>query len=305
MAQKNKIAIIKITKQINRKEVNKLSVLEVSDLSKNYKDFHLTDIDFEIPGGIIAGLLGENGSGKTTIIKSILGIINPDSGNVKFMDDQFSNFKNRIGVVLENSFLCVNKTPRDVSKVLRCAYSKWDQKKYENYLAKYNINLDKSMKKLSKGMRMKIYIITALCHDAQLLILDEPMNGLDPVAKNEVIDLFYDFVSDGKKSILMATHLTYDLDNIANYLIFMHNGKILLKDYKEKIFNNYGIIKGENFQIDNRDIIYLKYGKFSKEVLIMNKQKYKGLKVEIDDVDTNSMLIFMIEGENYESDNRK
>ena len=205
--------------------------IEVKNVSKKYKDFELKNISFNVPEGCIVGLIGENGAGKTTTIKSILNIINV-TGEIKVLGknnkQNEKEIKEEIGVVLDDSFLSEYLNAKNINSIMKDFYSTWDEKIYIEYLKKFNLPMDKLIKDFSSGMKMKLKIITAISHKPKLLILDEPTSGLDPIVRNEILDIFRKFIKeDEKRSILISTHITTDLEHISDYIVFIENGRIL------------------------------------------------------------------------------
>lgn len=223
------------------------NILEVKNLNKEFKDFSLRNISFEIPKGSIVGLVGENGSGKTTTIKSILNIIRRDRGQVTYFGQNLDEFevdiKENLGVVLDGTFFYDSLTSLDIEKVLSKIHKSWDGEKFFAYLEKFKIPRDKKIKDLSKGTRTKLSIASALSHQSRLLILDEPTSGLDPIVRVEILDELLDFIQDGEKSVLFSTHITSDLDKLADYISFLHQGEMVFFKDREELLTNYGIVK--------------------------------------------------------------
>jgi len=202
------------------------NALEVKNLSKKQGDFELKNISFELPKGMILGFIGENGAGKTTTMKAILNIIKKDSGTIKILGKE-KNFEEEVGIVLDDSFFPEILTPHDINKIMKSMYKTWDEKMYEKYLKEFNLPKKKEMKAFSKGMRKKLEIITAIAHHPKLLLLDEPTQGLDPIARNEVIKLLQEFIETGENSVLLSSHITTDLEHLADYIIFINKGELL------------------------------------------------------------------------------
>ena len=211
-------------------------LFEVRNLQKSYKDFSLKNISFSVPAGAIMGLVGINGAGKTTLIKSILGIVKPDFGEVFLFGKAFGDGENSdIGIVTDDNSFDEHWRIFEAKKICRLFINGWDDDKFDGLIERFGIAQNKKIKELSRGMNVKFMIAVALSHDAKLLILDEPTSGLDPVARADICNLLSDFVSQGNKSVLFSTHITEDLEKIANYLTFVHNGEIVLSDTKEAI----------------------------------------------------------------------
>lgn len=280
------------------------NILEVKNLNKSFPNFHLKNINLTLPKGMVMGLIGENGAGKTTIIKSILGIIQIDQGHIQmFADSPFEKEreKEEIGVVLDDMFLPEILTVKDVDTIMKDVYKNWDSSLYFKYLTSFLLPTDKKIKNLSKGMRKKLEIATALSHHPKFLILDEPTAGLDPVARSEVLDLFREFMQNEECSILLSSHITTDLESISDYITFINNGEILLSKTCDELLNNYGIVKcsEEDFKkIQKEDYLKYRKNKYEYEVLIENKKKFQkeyDIKV-VDSITLESLMILMIKG---------
>ena len=282
-------------------------VVEIKNLVKRYDDnFQLGELSLDIPAGEIIGLIGENGAGKTTLIKSILDILIINKGEIKIFGKNLKNkeinIKEDIGVVLDNSFFPEVLNAKDINSIMQSIYKTWDSKLYYDYLEKFNIPITSSIKKLSKGMKKKLEIATALAHKPKLLILDEPTSGLDPVVRNEVLDIFLKFIEDEEHTILFSTHITSDLEHIADEIVFIDNGKVLLNKSKDDILDNYGILKcsEEEFnKIDKNDCITYKKNKYNYEILVSDKEKvgkkYKNMVV--DKITLEELMVIMIKGD--------
>lgn len=282
------------------------NIIEIKNLVKKYDNkFTLGSINLEIPSGVIVGLIGENGAGKTTLIKSILNILKIDEGNIKIFNKDFNKEENTIkediGVVLDNMFFPEILTPKDINIVMKDIYKKWDEELFKKYLNDFGLNINKQIKTMSKGMRKKLEIATSLSHHPKLLILDEPTSGLDPVVRNEVLDIFLDFIQDEEHTILLSTHITSDLEHIADKIIFINKGKILLDKNRDDLLDNYGILKCniDSFDtISKEDIIVYKKNKYNYEILVDNiskiKKKYKNCIV--DKITLEELMVLMIKG---------
>ena len=221
--------------------------LEIDGLKKTRGNFHM-DVSFNLPKGFIMGFVGKNGAGKTTTIKAILNMINKESGKISiFGKDNVlheAEVKQKIGVVMDSPFFEENWTLTQVGKVLKPFYNNWSDEKFNHMLHTFSLDPTKKIKELSRGMKMKIMIAAALAHDPDLLILDEPTSGLDAVARDELMDALKVYTENGNKSILFSTHITTDLEKIADYITFINNGKIMHSDTKGNLLEKYVIIKG-------------------------------------------------------------
>ena len=258
------------------------NILEIKNLSKKYDDFELKNINMELPKGMIMGFIGENGAGKTTTIKAILNIINRDAGEIKIfgLDNKENErkIKEDIGVVLDDSFLSEYLNPSDINKIMKNIYKNWDEKLYFKYIEEFKLPKEKISKEYSSGMKMKLKIAVALAHHPKLLILDEPTSGLDPIARNEILDIFQEFIQDENKGIFVSSHITSDLEHIADYITFINNGEIVFTKTRDELIENYGIVKcsEEQFKkINKKDYIRYKKNRYEYDVLIENKYEFK------------------------------
>lgn len=279
----------------------------VNKLTKKYSTgFTLGELSLTIPKGEIIGLIGENGAGKTTFIKSILGIINPSSGSIKIFDKDLTtdelSIKEDIGVVLDNMFFPEIMNAHDIEISMQGIFKNWDSNLFHEYLSDFNLQKNQPLKSLSKGMRKKLEIATALSHHPKLLILDEPTSGLDPVVRNEILDIFLNFIQDEDHTILLSTHITSDLEHIADEIVFINKGKIILNKSRDELLDNYGIMKcnlDEFSKIDSHDIVNYKKNKYNYDILVDNRtkmsKKYKDL--IIDKITLEDLMVLVIKGE--------
>ena len=279
--------------------------IEIKKLVKNYPGFSLNIDELKIPSGAIIGLIGENGAGKTTLIKTILNIIKKEEGTIKIFnkDSQKEELlvKEDIGVVLDNAFFPEILNAKNIDSIMQSIYKEWDSNLFYKYLKEFNIKDDQILKTMSKGMRKKVEIATALSHHPKLLILDEATSGLDPIMRNEVLDLFLDFIKDDEHTVILSTHITSDLEHIADYIVFIDNGKIFLNQPMDEIINNYGILKCDlvSFdKIEKNDIITYRKNKYSYDILVNNKnnckKKYKDF--VIDNITLEDLMVLIIKG---------
>lgn len=282
------------------------NAIEVNELVKSNGEFQLGKISLKIPSGIIVGLIGENGAGKTTFIKSLLGIVKPDCGKIEIFGKDFNenaeNIKEEIGVVLDETFFPEILNARNIDSIMRGIFKKWDSKLFYKYLEEFNLPRDKKLKELSKGMQKKLEIATALSHKPKLLILDEPTSGLDPVVRSEILDLFLKFIKDDEHTILLSTHITTDLEHVADKIIFLDKGKKILDETRDDIMDKYAVLKCniDYFnEIDKKDVIRYKKNKYDYEILVEDREKirgkYKGC--IIDNITLENLMLLMIKGE--------
>lgn len=215
------------------------NILEVKNLCKIYDKFSLRNIEFELPKGSIMGVIGENGAGKSTIIKAILNLININDGVIKIFGldnkEHEKEIKEDIGVILDEGFLSEYLTPNDINDIMKNIYKQWEEGLYFKYIENFKLPRDKISGEYSKGMKMKLKIAVALAHKPKLLILDEPTSGLDPIARNEILDIFQEFIQNEEHSILVSSHITSDLEGIADYITFINNGEMVLSKTKDEL----------------------------------------------------------------------
>lgn len=276
------------------------NIIEIKNLTKEYPGFKLDNISFNIPKGSIMGLIGENGAGKTTTIKLILNIISKDKGKIKIFDKdnilKEIEVKEDIGVVLDDSFLSLYLSVTDINKIMKNFYNNWDSDLYFSYLKQFDLENKKIIKDFSSGMKMKLKIAIALAHHPKLLILDEPTSGLDPIFRNELLNIFRDFVSDDEHSILFSTHITSDLEHVADYITFIHQGKIIFSLDKDVLTDEFGLVKcnSKDFsRFDKED--YIKYQKlnYHYRVLVKDRKSFKA-KYDIKTIDKPSLEDIML-----------
>lgn len=225
------------------------NILEIINLGKTYKDFTLHNISFNLPRGYIMGLIGPNGAGKSTTIKLIMNLVKKDSGIIKaFGLDNLKyekQIKQRIGFVYDANYFYEDLTTTAMKNIISRFYKDWDDKTFNRYMDEFNLPGNKKIKQLSKGMMMKYSLAIALSHNAEFIIMDEPTSGLDPVFRSEMLDILYSIIQDENKAILFSTHITTDLEKIADYITFLNSGRIVFSDTKDNILDSYGIVKGD------------------------------------------------------------
>ena len=280
-------------------------ILQLKNVTKAYKDFTLDGVSFDLPPGIVLGMIGENGAGKSTTISAILDMIGLTEGSIKVfgMDHKKDGpaVREKIGTVIDG----MNQIPyfyiKDVEKIYKNAYKNWDSEKFYTLLKQFKLPQDKQIKTFSKGMNVKLNFAAALSHNPDLLLLDEATSGLDPVMRDEILETLQDYMAEGERSILLSTHITSDLDKIADYILFIHEGKVRFLKSKEEIEENYGILTcGEETLKALTPEDYDAYIKnaFSFRVLISNKKELtdhiKGLNIERASVE--DIMLFYIKG---------
>ncbi len=224
------------------------NILEINGLCKAYEDFALKDINFSLPKGFIMGFVGENGSGKTTTIRAILNMARIDSGKISvFGMDSVKDtiaIKERLGVVFDSLYLAEHLNARQIEQQLKPFYKGWDSQEFFNRIKEFDLPDNKKIGDFSKGMKMKFMVAIALSHKAELIILDEPTSGLDPVARDELLDILAEYIEDENRGVLFSTHITADVERIADYVTILHNGKVWYTGTKDELTENYAVIKG-------------------------------------------------------------
>lgn len=224
------------------------SALEVSDLRKEYRDFTLNNISFSLPTGYIMGFVGQNGAGKTTTIRCIFNMATRESGEIKIFGldnirDELA-IKQELAAVFDEIFFVDTWRVKEVEKALRGFYSGWDSGLYSEYIKKFELSPEKQVKELSRGMKMKLMLAVAMSHNAKLLIMDEPTSGLDPVARDELLNILREYIADGEKSVFFSTHITSDLERIADYITLIDHGNIFYTGTKDDLLEKFIIVKG-------------------------------------------------------------
>lgn len=257
------------------------NVIEIQNLTKHYKDFKLDNINLNIPNGCITGFIGQNGAGKSTTIKAILNMIPTDGGTINIFGANNIKYENiikeNIGVVFDNICFHKNLKCKQINTILKNIYKEWDENQFFSYLKKLNVPSDKKVSELSRGMQMKLQIATALSHNAKLLIMDEPTGGLDPIVRNEILDIFMEYIQDDSHSIFLSSHIISDIERIADHIIFINKGQILLSEDKETISERHGIVKCSLAQfesIDKSDIVSSRKSSFGVELLTNNMTNF-------------------------------
>ncbi len=260
------------------------NLIEIKNLSKSYKQFSLKNISFSLKPGYIMGFIGPNGAGKSTTIKLIMNLIKKDSGTINiFGKDNIKNekeIKSRIGFVYDENYFYEELSIKEMKNILAPFYKNWDNKLYDKYIKAFELPSNKKIKELSKGMKMKFSLAIALSHRAELIIMDEPTAGLDPVFRSELLDILYSIIQDENVSIFFSTHITNDLEKIADYITFINNGQIVFSETKDKILENYAVIKGkkEFLNFDTRkEFISVRENSFGFEALTDNPNNIKKL----------------------------
>ena len=287
------------------------NILTLNNVNKKYEksNFSIRNISFSLPEGSILGFIGENGSGKSTTMNCILNVLRKDSGKIeifgKEMSDEDTDIRENIGVVYDSNNFPEHLTAEQLADIFEKIYSKWDNACFEEYMQRFSLPKSQKIKTYSRGMSMKLAIAVALSHESKLLILDEPTSGLDPIMRDEILDVLLEFVKQENHSILLSSHITSDLEKIADYIVFIHDGEIILNKTKDELIYEYGVIRcSENdfVSIATDDILSYMKKDYQIDVLVSDrklmKKKYKNLIV--DNVSLDEMMLLMVRGEGNE-----
>jgi len=232
-----------------------MNAIELSHINKFFGDFAIRDLNLTVPSGTICGLVGENGAGKSTTIRLLMGALRPDSGTASVLgadvfSPEFREMKEDIGVVLDEAYFPESLNAVQVGKIMAATYRRWDQELYDGYLKRFDLPASKQFKDFSRGMRMKLAIAVALSHQPKLLVLDEATAGLDPIVRDEVLDIFNEFTREEDHSILISSHILSDLEKLCDYIAFIHKGDLLFCEEKDRLLEEYGILTDSSEQVD-------------------------------------------------------
>lgn len=274
-----------------------MNAIEISNLTKRYPGFTLDNLNLTLPSGCILGLVGENGAGKSTSIKLMLGAGKPDSGIVRVLGGDIRKdgvtIRQDVGVVLDESNFPALMNARQIGKMMAGIYKNWQSEVFHNYLEKLKVPEEKNFKTFSKGMKMKLAFAVALSHQAKLLILDEATTGLDPVVRDEILDILNEFTRDEEHSVLISSHIVSDLEKICDYIAFLHKGKLMLCQEKDELLERYAFVQGTKGQIDGIDgVIGRKDGRFGVEAIALRENVPQG--VQTSPVTIEELFVFMV-----------
>lgn len=261
-----------------------MNALEIRDLTKSYGDFTLDHLNLTLPGGCILGLVGENGAGKTTTIRLLLNAIRRDAGTVTILgkDNTQVEVKQELGVVMDDAGLPGELNPTQIGKIMALTFENWRQDVYEQHLTWMELPRKKAFRKFSKGMKMKLSLAIALSHDAKLLILDEPTSGLDPVARDQIVEYIRQFVSDEDHAVVISSHIVSDLEKLCDYVAFLHRGKLLLWEEKDRLLEDYAMWHGSRealAELPKEAVVFRKETPYSGEAVVLREQLPNGTKL--------------------------
>lgn len=279
-----------------------MNALELRNVTKSFPGFAIKDLNLTLPSGCIMGLIGENGAGKSTTIRLILDILHKDGGSITILGkdnhDSLKITKEEVGVVMDEVGILECLNTRQVGKIMRHIYRKWDQEEYERLLKKLSVPENKAYKDFSRGMKMKLGIVIAMSHKSKLLLLDEATSGLDPVVRDEVVQMFYDFTRDEEHSILISSHIVSDLEKLCDYIAFLHKGELLLCEEKDRLLEEYGLVRCTKEQAENIDkkaVRYKKESPYGVELLVERDAVTKDM--TISPVSIEELFVFMVKEE--------
>lgn len=279
------------------------NAIELRSVTKKYDGFTLDSVSFDVPKGSVMGFIGQNGAGKTTTMRGLLNITKIDSGEIKLLGKDHvkdeREIKKDIAVVFDAMPFDDIFTPKDLSKIFAGLYPNWEDKTFSDYLDRFELPYKKKVGKFSKGMKMKLQIACALSHNAELLIMDEATSGLDPIVRDEILHIFMEYMQTGERSILMSSHITSDLEKIADCVTFIDKGSVLISGYKDDILENHGIIKCSNDEvklIDPSDIVSIRSNSYGAEVMIHSRQSsaYRYKNMIIDNASLEDIMLFYV-----------
>ena len=294
------------------------NAVEIRNLTKRYNGFCLDNISFQIPWGCVVGFIGENGAGKSTTIKAMLGLLPFEEGEINVAGHKIreesgtDDWREQIGVVFDECNFPSELRVKHISKSMKYIFRTWDEQRFSEYLIRFELPLDKKVKELSKGMKMKLSIAAALAHDSRILILDEATSGLDPVVRNEILDIFREFVEDERHAVFISSHITSDIEKIADYIMLIHKGKLLLYENKDELIYHYGIVRCTGQQADRipKELIKGKWeNSFETSVLVEDRTLFEGDGLEalmensrdarpvLDKVTIEDILVYMVKNE--------
>lgn len=274
----------------------------IRGLTKRFKDFLLDGVTFSVPAGCVVGFVGENGAGKSTTIKSILGLVRPDGGAIEVFGKPAASLskgdKNKIGAVLGESCLPENLNLKEVSSVMRSIFEEWNEERFFSFAKKFALPEDKKLRSFSRGMQQKAALAVALSHGAELLLLDEPTSGLDPVARDEILDLLYDFMQDERRSVLISSHIVSDLEKLCDYIVFIHGGRIVFAEEKDALEEKYAVFRGSSQALgalgEEAVVAYMR-GDYGMTALVLRDKVPAG--TPLDRAGIEEIMLYYVRGE--------
>ena len=285
------------------------NILEIKGLNKSYEGFSLKDVSFSVPRGYIMGFVGQNGSGKTTTIRSILNMAHKDSGEIKIFGldsvKDSTAIKEKLGVVFDSLYFAEHLTVKQIESQLKPFYKDWSSEEFFDRIRSFDLPTDKPAGDFSKGMKMKLMIAAALSHKAELVILDEPTSGLDPVARDELLDILTEYIEKENRGVLFSTHITADVERIADYVTVLHNGKVWFTGTKDQLLEKYVIIKGDAAELpDNIKEKCIGFHNYRNGFdALLDTEFADGLpgSIESEKASFDEILVYIAKGEKFEN----
>ncbi len=278
--------------------MNKYAI-KIKGLEKHFDRFTLGPIDLSVPTGCMVGYIGENGSGKSTTIKLILGLLHKDNGIIKiFGQDIQPELMNRIGVVFDELHLPFEMKVNEAGKFCQMSYDTWQAGVFSSHLKNFNLPLEQKIKNLSRGMKMKLSLAIALSHQAELLILDEATSGLDPVVRDEILDILLDFLQDEHHTVFISSHILSDLEKVADYIAFLHEGKLLFMEQKDELLDSYALLTADDdtaASLDQEAIVGRRKYAFGQDLLVKRNRMPEGIKLTKPTIE--DIMVYIIKGE--------
>ena len=279
-----------------------MNAVSVKNVTKKYKDFILDDVSFDLPSGCIMGLVGENGAGKSTLIKIICGIIMKKQGEISLLGEKnvenFSDFRQDIGIVPDEIAFPHKFKVKHVNKMMSYAYDNWSEKTFNDYVDKFEIPRNKKFKDYSLGMKKKLGIAVALSHNAKLWILDEATSGLDPVVRDDFLDILYDFTRDENHTVLFSSHIVSDLEKLCDYIAVLHKGKLLMCEEKDVLLDTYCMLRGseeEIAEIPKSAVVGKRESPYGVQAIVKREAVPHG--TPVDNVTIEDLFVYMVKGE--------
>ncbi|MCI8400980.1 MAG: ABC transporter ATP-binding protein [Lachnospiraceae bacterium] len=282
------------------------NAIVIKDVTKHYKDFTLDHVSFQVPEGSIVGFVGENGAGKSTTIRAILDLIHLEQGEIEVLglsrkDREDPRWKEQIGAVFDTGHIPDIMTAKQVARMMEKLYTQWDREAYAGYLKRFRLSEDKKYKDFSRGMRMKLSLAVALSHGARLLLLDECTSGLDPMIRDEILDLFLEFIQKEDHSILISSHIISDLEKAADYIVFIHEGRICFEEEKDYLRENYGVVHGTREKIrrlPGRMVVGWRDNQFGCDALVKDRREVKRLypDLSVDAASIEEIMLYTVKG---------
>lgn len=280
-----------------------MNAIEIKNVSKSFGDFAIQNLNFELPQGTICGLVGENGAGKSTTIRLLMDALRPDSGEISVLgvdtrSPEFQQVKEDVGVVMDEAYFPETLNARQVGSIMADTYARWDAETYDGFIRRFDLPLTKAFKNYSRGMTMKLAIAVALSHSPRLLVLDEATSGLDPIVRDEILELFSEFTRDEEHSILISSHIVSDLEKLCDYIAFLHKGRLRFCMEKDALRDEYGVVSCTKTQLANlprEAVCGVEESPYGARVLV--KRKLVSSALQLDRPNIEDVILFLVKGE--------